>query len=1119
MTSVSTSNGAKSSESAIPARLLRCSVAPLLGVQEVRLRCSLGRASHTNRSHAFSAFLVIVLLAHAAFADSALFPYEGRPIIALEITGATGSNKALVQSLIDIEPGYLFSSDDLSRGVRRLFSLGRFADVTVRAEALEKAIILHVDVVEQEQIGELELKGDSDEEVRREMKGMVQKRQAFDRATLESLQKRCEKTWETLGYFKAQCTVTSQHNSKGSVDITVASKAGEPTSIARIEFVGDRKVEAVFLRNELALGAGDRFAEKAFKADERALRMAYFKRGFLTAQVRGELVREAGGVVLRYVIAGGPRVSLKLKGMKSFTEESLRSLLKRADDEPLTKTTLDAWRRAVHEKYQAHGFAFADVKIESYYEASKHVVHHVLAIDEQQRSEVAELRFPGSKHFTEARLKEEVVAFVNEALDPSIISGELNRGAVRSLADGQAGIPDAQRLVSPRHTHWLYRQDPARTYLPEAYRAAVDAIRKLYLEQGFTRVEVGPVAVTPRVYNLKAGFVPSDVDIDVPVKEGPRSMIHVIAFSGSQAVESDQLFALSKLEPGAPYSELLVEETQNEIQKAMHKKGYMYARIDHTSDFSPDLATVDLRFNITEGPQVLVGRVLVQGSDRTKDYVVRDRVMLEPGKPYSPEDAQATKDELTKLEVFGSASVGLTDPEVPGEQKDVLIRLLERDTQSIEAGFGFSTTQGLRGYVEYNERNLFGTAQLLSVRLQLNRQFLFIPIFYNKWADVMAERYAETFQRDALSVIFFSIERQARISWRTPRGLKLPGRPQVYADFVNERINTIPFSLDTVSFLTGVDLRPSPIIGLTLETSIAYNALQCFPLRASDAVDREVAPEHAEIDTPERTSSKERSQTSSCDTRNFGSVLAVVPGIFVNWKTGPSFTLDLRDDKLNTHSGLLASLKADLVVGQQLPSAAGPTPADPRYSFVKLESHVTGYIPVTKRSELVLSGRVGNIFRVTGEEGLLRAQLNERFFLGGRNTLRGYADRTVLPEDACVVEQSDPPKPCAQQANRVEYDKNKVYTPVPGAFFVLAKAEFRFPIIGNFRGAVFVDAGNLYFSAAAFNPLAWRVNVGAGLRYETGVGSVAADIGFNPSFRDERAETAIPNFYFYFGLF
>jgi len=79
--------------------------------------------------------------------------------------------------------------------------------------------------------------------------------------------------------------------------------------------------------------------------------------------------------------------------------------------------------------------------------------------------------------------------------------------------------------------------------------------------------------------------------------------------------------------------------------------------------------------------------------------------------------------------------------------------------------------------------------------------------------------------------------------------------------------------------------------------------------------------------------------------------------------------------------------------------------------------------------------------------------------------------------------------------------------------------EFRFPVFSDLMAGVFVDAGNLYFSAEDFQPLALRWNFGAGIRYQTGVGAIALDIGLHPFFRPERGESIVAYPYIYFGLF
>jgi outer membrane protein assembly complex protein YaeT len=94
----------------------------------------------------------------------------------------------------------------------------------------------------------------------------------------------------------------------------------------------------------------------------------------------------------------------------------------------------------------------------------------------------------------------------------------------------------------------------------------------------------------------------------------------------------------------------------------------------------------------------------------------------------------------------------------------------------------------------------------------------------------------------------------------------------------------------------------------------------------------------------------------------------------------------------------------------------------------------------------------------------------ERFFLGGASTNRGFDHQMCGP---------------------LGDDR----TPLGGLSFLLANLEARFHLAGNWKAAVFIDAGNV-FSESPESPYA-RPSAGFGLRYETPVGPIRGDIGWN----------------------
>ncbi|KAF0124798.1 MAG: outer membrane protein [Elusimicrobia bacterium] len=136
--------------------------------------------------------------------------------------------------------------------------------------------------------------------------------------------------------------------------------------------------------------------------------------------------------------------------------------------------------------------------------------------------------------------------------------------------------------------------------------------------------------------------------------------------------------------------------------------------------------------------------------------------------------------------------------------------------------------------------------------------------------------------------------------------------------------------------------------------------------------------------------------------------------------------------------------------------------------FYKTHLGATAYLSAWRGTVIVLSAR-GGFVRETGDTA--EVPIFERFFSGGANSIRGYAERAVGPEDA--------------EGN-----------PIGGRVTAGANAEFRFPVYKKLRGALFADGGQSALSTSGVDPSRWKMGAGFGLRYRTPVGPLRADFGY-----------------------
>ena len=640
---------------------------------------------------------------------------------------------------------------------------------------------------------------------------------------------------------------------------------------------------------------------------------------------------------------------------------------------------------------------------------------------------------------------------------------------------------------------------PDRRWVPDLYDDALELIEAAYRDRGYLEVQVGAPEVT---------LVDNEVSVRVRLREGRQSLTESVRFVGNRTVasgalldivagtdrgEEDEDEALTVLKLGGAYSPNVAEDARIAMVRKYRDLGFLYANISSETKLNAETGMADVTYRIEEGPKVLIRNVLVRGNEHTMESIIRSRISTKSGDPYRLEQALEDRRSVAELGVFSSVQVKLIDEEKPEERKDLITDVRERKRQPVGLSFGVSTAEGPRLGASYAHLNVFGTAAAFNASAKFNRQLFFS--LYGEFEEVMRERYADFDGSDAITK---AIERDVRLGIRSPRLKMLPFDPALRLDFFVERTNAVPFSLDTTAWSLGFDFKVARRISLTLEPQISLTNLEC-----------PVVPVVA-------TSLPQIGCTEAAELRGGASRL-IEEGERRTFKVGPVITIDYRNNPLNPSRGWFATTEASYAVGQARESGGDPFR---RFSFVKFEGGVTGYIPAVG-AVLVLSVGAGTVRTLEGEG----VPVDERFYLGGRDTLRGFAERTLIPEDVCVFgsEETIPtmlPAGCVDSIQRTS-DGGRELAPVTrgGNTFLNLKSELRLPITEAISLGVFVDAGNLWIQRPSVDNFRLRVGTGAGLRYNTPVGALALNVGVNPSPRIENAESRSPILHFSIGSF
>ena len=140
----------------------------------------------------------------------------------------------------------------------------------------------------------------------------------------------------------------------------------------------------------------------------------------------------------------------------------------------------------------------------------------------------------------------------------------------------------------------------------------------------------GPtVTELPREDDAAPG-IDRHVDVRYTVTEGPRTLVGSIGFAGNTVLAESPLRALMTTAPGRPYSEGEVAVDRDRIDLEYRNRGYESVVVNPVITLADNGTRADVRFEISEGPQVLVDHVIIIGNQRTSTQTIEREVLLKP---------------------------------------------------------------------------------------------------------------------------------------------------------------------------------------------------------------------------------------------------------------------------------------------------------------------------------------------------------------------------------------------------------------------------------------------------------------------------------------------------------
>ena len=437
-------------------------------------------------------------------------------------------------------------------------------------------------------------------------------------------------------------------------------------------------------------------------------------------------------VNLTFHVVTGPRAvvgEITLEGDAGYTIAQIREIAKLHAGEPVISSHITRALQRIRARYQKQDRLLAQVSISNRtYRSDRNAVDYILKVDRGPVVEIAADGFKLSQH----ALKRLVPIYEEGAVDDDLLNeGRRNiQNHLQTLGYFEASVSVSQRnasngknvqvvyAINPGDRHKLsairisgnrfFSDDLIRSHMQD--RAAgrlfshglysdvlleedVRNIQDLYRASGYRGAKV-----TSKLLSKYQGD-PSKLAIEIQVNEGPQTRVAWVRIEGSYTLPQEQLPEIQTAE-GQGFDESSLADDRDTILGKYFDSGFPNASVDVSYvpvPLADNLPRVGVTFLIHEGEQFFVNQLFLDGLHFTRFGVARREIKVQPGAPLSQHDMLESQRRLYDLGLFKQVDTAIQNPDGTESRKNVLVTAREADRYTFDYGVGIEFQTGQPG--------------------------------------------------------------------------------------------------------------------------------------------------------------------------------------------------------------------------------------------------------------------------------------------------------------------------------------------------------------------------------------------------------------------------------------
>lgn len=237
----------------------------------------------------------------------------------------------------------------------------------------------------------------------------------------------------------------------------------------------------------------------------------------------------------------------------------------------------------------------------------------------------------------------------------------------------------------------------------------LQAIRDYYLNNGYAKAQITKTDVQLNDEKTK-------VNVTIDVNEGLQYDLRsarIVGNVGGMSAELEPL--LSALHLNDTFRRSDIADVENAIKAKLEERGYGNTTVNSVPDFDDANKTLAITFVVDAGRRLTVRQLRFEGNTVSADSTLRQEMRQQEGTWYNSQLVELGKIRLDRTGFFETVENRIDPINGSNDEVDVVYKVKERNTGSINFGIGYGTESGISYQASIKQDNFLGTGAAVSI--------------------------------------------------------------------------------------------------------------------------------------------------------------------------------------------------------------------------------------------------------------------------------------------------------------------------------------------------------------------------------------------------------------------